>query len=95
MRTTINELVDALDKWADQLFDVMDTQVGHMFGDEEWPTGSVTITVDVQLLDSVHYCMVKAGTALDKLVNDNQDLRNEVRTLLSVLQARGAFNSEQ
>jgi hypothetical protein len=39
--------------------------------------------------------MVKAGTALDKLVSDNQDLRNEVRTLLSVLQARGAFNSEQ
>jgi hypothetical protein len=92
MRTNIPELVDACDKWADQLFDVIEHQVGRMFGDEEWPTGSVTVTVDAQMLDMVHYCMVKAGSALEQLVSDNQDLRNEVRTLLSVLEARGAFD---
>lgn len=92
MNPTISELIEALDRWADRLWDAFDAQLSNQFGDEEFPTGMVTVEIDFTVLDSAHHCMVKAGTALEKLQQENNELRDEVRTLLSVLQARGVFS---
>ena len=94
MSLTIPQLVEAIDKWSDELFDAIAHQLTGQYGDEEFPTGTVTLEVEFQIIDSVHHVMQKSAKAIEELDAQNQDLRDQVRTLLSILQARGAFNVE-
>ena len=85
---TLDELVEALDRWHDELAAVI-FRVGDMAAAEPLTPG-LTIEVDTVVLDSAAHCMNLAGTAIEQLRLDQIDLRAQVRTLREVLNAREA-----
>ena len=85
---TLDELLEALDRWHDELAGHV-FRVGEMYTAEPTTPG-VTTEIETSILDSAAHCMNLAATALEQMRLDQIDLRAQIRTLHEVVNAREA-----